>query len=283
MVDGVHGNTTSLGPRVALDGELMLGARGLEERLVGTAAAGDDADHAAGAAQDDLLGARGQLDTGLALIGVVSDDGDVVAGGAAQGAAVANLLLNVGHDGTLGHGAQGQNVADGEGGLLAGVDELAGVHALVGDEGLGVLLELVGVAENNLGEGRATAGVVNDLLHDAADVALTLGIVEVAELGRSLWCCVRKKIVRLGFSRFRPSVASHLVEAGVGRENRATALSLVADLEKSIPVSTPYVLAISYRRRVRLRGSRGTLKNCRVKCTAAAAAAGTPGIIQCSR
>lgn len=29
MVDGVHGNTTSLGPAVALDGELMLGTRGL--------------------------------------------------------------------------------------------------------------------------------------------------------------------------------------------------------------------------------------------------------------
>ena len=29
MVDRVHGNTTSFGPRVALDGKLMLGTRGL--------------------------------------------------------------------------------------------------------------------------------------------------------------------------------------------------------------------------------------------------------------
>lgn len=29
MVDGVHGNTTSLGPAVALDGELVLGTRSL--------------------------------------------------------------------------------------------------------------------------------------------------------------------------------------------------------------------------------------------------------------
>lgn len=29
MVNGVHGNTTGLGPRVALDSELMLGTRGL--------------------------------------------------------------------------------------------------------------------------------------------------------------------------------------------------------------------------------------------------------------
>lgn len=49
MVDGVHGHTTSLGPAVALDGELVLGARSLEEGLVGTATTGDDTDHTTGA------------------------------------------------------------------------------------------------------------------------------------------------------------------------------------------------------------------------------------------
>jgi hypothetical protein len=29
VIDGVHGNTTSLGPRVALDSELVLGTRSL--------------------------------------------------------------------------------------------------------------------------------------------------------------------------------------------------------------------------------------------------------------
>ena len=186
MVDGVHGNTTSLGPAVALDGELMLGTRGLEEGLVGTATASDDADHATGVAVDDLLGAGGELDTGLALVGVVADDGDVVAGGAAESAAVAGLLLDVGDDGTLGDGAEGEDVADGQGGLLAGVDELAGVHALIGDEGLLVLLELVGVAEDDLGEGRTTAGVVDDVLDYAPYVTVSLGVVEGSELGGSL-------------------------------------------------------------------------------------------------
>ena len=186
MVDGVHGNTTSLGPAVALDSELMLGTRGLEEGLVGTATASDDADHATGVAVDDLLGAGGELDTGLALVGVVADDGDVVAGGAAESAAVAGLLLDVGDDGTLGDGAEREDVADGQGGLLAGVDELAGVHALVGDEGLLVLLELVGVAEDDLGEGRTTAGVVDDVLDYAPYVTVSLGVVEGSELGGSL-------------------------------------------------------------------------------------------------
>lgn len=34
MVDGVHGHTTSLGPAVALDSELMLGAGSLCNRQV---------------------------------------------------------------------------------------------------------------------------------------------------------------------------------------------------------------------------------------------------------
>lgn len=186
VINGVHGNTTSLGPAVALDSELVLGTRGLQEGLVGSATTSDDTDHTTGGAGDDLLGTGGELDTGLALVGVVADDGDVVAGGTGHGATVTDLLLDVGDDGTLGHGAQGQDVTDGQSSVLSGVDELASVHALVGNEGLGLLLELVGGAEHDLGEGSTSAGVVDDLLHDTADVSMTLGVVEGSELGRSL-------------------------------------------------------------------------------------------------
>lgn len=186
VVHGVHGHTTGLGPAVALDGELVLGARSLQQGLVGTATTGDDTDHATRAAGEDLLGTRGQLDTGLALIGVVADDGDVVARGTAQGAAVTDLLLDVGDNGTLGHGAQGQDVADRQGSVLAGVDELAGVQTLVGDEGLGDLLESVGAAEDHLGEGSTAAGIVDDLPHDTTDVSMALSEVERPELGRAL-------------------------------------------------------------------------------------------------
>lgn len=186
MIDGVHGNTTSLGPRVALDSELVLGARSLEQGLVGTATTGDDTNHTTGGVLDDLLGTGGQLDTGLAFLGVVANDGNVVTGGTAERTTVTGLLLDVGDDGTLGHGAKGQDVSDGELGVLTGVDELAGVHALVGDEGLGHHLELVGVAELDLGEGSTTTGIVNDLLDNTTGVSVTLSEVESAELGGGL-------------------------------------------------------------------------------------------------
>ena len=186
MIDGIHGNTTSLGPRVALDSELVLGTRGLEQGLVGTTTTGNNTNHTTGGVLDNLLGTGGQLDAGLALLRVVTNDGHVVARGATQSTTVTSLLLNVGDNGTFGHRGEGKNVTDGQSGALPGVDELASVHALVGDESLGNHLELVWVTELDLGERSPTTGIVNDLLHDTANVAMALSVVESAELSRGL-------------------------------------------------------------------------------------------------
>jgi len=140
---------------------LVLGARRLHEGFVCTATASDDSDHTTAGAGEDLLGAGWELDTGLALIRVVADDSNVVTGSTAERTTVTVLVLDVGEDGTLRDGVEGQDVADGESGVLSSVDELcvvslksllvrhtvqtdlASVHALVGDEGLGVVLEPV--------------------------------------------------------------------------------------------------------------------------------------------
>jgi hypothetical protein len=108
----------------------VLGARRLHERFVCTSTTGDDSDHTTAGAGEDLLGAGWELDTGLALVGVVADDGNVVAGGTTERTTVSGLLLDVGEDGTLGDGVEGQDVADGESGVLSGVDELDTVSAM---------------------------------------------------------------------------------------------------------------------------------------------------------
>lgn len=144
-----------------------------QERLIGTATTSDNTDHATRTGVDDLLGTGRQLDAGLALIGVVANDGDVVAGGTAESATVTNLLLHIRDDGSLRHRAERQDVSDGQSGLLADIDELAGVHALVGNESLGDLLELVWVTEDDLGEGSTTTCARNLL----ADTALPKTIV----------------------------------------------------------------------------------------------------------
>jgi hypothetical protein len=201
-----------------------------KERLVGTSTTGDNTDHATDGALDDLLGARRKLDAGLALVGVVANDGNVVARGTSERTTVANLLLDVGDDSSLRDGAEGKDVADGERGVLAGVDELAGVHALVGDEGLGVELVAVGVAEDDLGQRRATAGVVDDLLHDTTDVTMTLGEIESAELRRRLVEPFANMLVCVSeVCDFEIVVGGWRFRTGVGSEDRAAALPLVAN------------------------------------------------------
>lgn len=116
----------------------------------------------------------------------MTNDDDVVTRGASKCATVSNLVLNVGHDGTLRDGAKGENVANGKLGLLASVNKLTSVKALVSNEGLGASFVVVRIAEDDLGEGSSTAGVVDDLFDETSGVTVTLGVVESSELGSTL-------------------------------------------------------------------------------------------------
>lgn len=142
---------------------------------------------------------------GSAIVGVMADNNSVVTGGPGEDTTVTDVVLNVADNGTLGDGAEGEDVADDEIGLLATIDELAGVHTLSGDEEL--LLKLVAerVAEGDLGERSAAAGVVEDVGDDALDVAVALAEVEGAEPRRTL------------------------AVVGVGLEHRPRTLTLGAD------------------------------------------------------
>lgn len=135
----------------------------------------------------------------------MANDGHVVAGRPAQRTTVTLLLLHVADNSSFWDGAEREHVADVQRGILAGVDELASVHALVGDEGLGVKLVPVRVAERHLCERCSTARVVDDVLDDTTDVSMALGVVVGPELRGSL------------------------VEANVRSEDRAAALPLVAN------------------------------------------------------
>lgn len=155
--ENTHGHTTSLGPVVLLGLGLVEGATGLEHGLVDTSSSSDDTDGGTGESVDALLGTTRETDAGLALVNVVSDDGSVVAGSASERSAVSRLLLDVADDRSLGKLGEGEDVADGEGGLLAAEDKGAGREALGSDEGLGAHLVAVRVAEDDAGEGGSTA------------------------------------------------------------------------------------------------------------------------------
>lgn len=77
----------------------------LHDGFVDTTATGDESNHGTVGRRDDLLSTGGQLHSGPLCVGVVSDDGGIVARGAGDAAAIAGLLLQVGDDGTFRHHA----------------------------------------------------------------------------------------------------------------------------------------------------------------------------------
>jgi hypothetical protein len=143
--------------------------------------------------------------------------------------------------------------------------DLASVHALVGDEGLGVVLEPVwlrncqmcvrtwferrlhtlrkvtlarGAPVNILSVmsqkcrilewALTTTGIVDNLLYDTPDVSIALRLCQLALCPVYFpfwWRCVRGRTYEVE----RAELRGGLVQAGVGREDRAATLSLVTD------------------------------------------------------
>jgi len=63
---------------------------------------------------------------------------------------------------------------------------LPSIHALVGDEGLSVKLETVGITEGYFGERCTSARIVNDVFDDTADITVFFCVVKRSKLRRSL-------------------------------------------------------------------------------------------------
>jgi len=186
VLHGVHGNSTDARPLVPLHAVLVEGGSGLEEGLVGTSSASDNSDLAPGVGGDGLLSSGRKAKAGGSLVLIVGDDDGVVTGALGELSAVSALGLNVANDCSLRDGVKREHVSDDKSGLLSGVDELSGVHALSGDKELVVLSVLVAVVELDLGEGGTTSGVVDDVLNDSTDVSVPLGVVVDTKLGRTL-------------------------------------------------------------------------------------------------
>lgn len=115
MVNRVHGDTTHARPFLLLGQVLVEHITSLQERLVGSLATSDDADHSSAAAEHGLSGSGGKADSALgSVVGVTDDDGRG-AGSAGEASAVTQLGLDIGDNGALGHGIDGKDVSNREG------------------------------------------------------------------------------------------------------------------------------------------------------------------------
>ena len=83
----------------------------------------------------------------------MTNDGSVVARCTSESTTITNFLFYVADDGTFGALAYGEDVADGECGFLAGIDEGSSVETFGCDEGFFPEFIAVWVTENDTGEG----------------------------------------------------------------------------------------------------------------------------------
>ena len=123
---------------------------------------------------------------GSVVIRIVTNNNGIVPRTPSENPTISNMVFDVTHHSSFGNGSQGQHVPNDKGGLLPAVDELAGVHALGGDEELVLLLVSEGVAEADSGKRGTATRVVDDLSDDALEVAVALAEVEAAEPGGAL-------------------------------------------------------------------------------------------------
>ena len=123
----------------------------------------------------------------------MTDDRNVISRSPPQDTTIAHLLLHIRHHGTFGYRAQGQNIPNGQSSFFAGVDELPGVHALVGNEGFRVELEAVRVTELHFGQRGASTGIVNNVFDDTSNITVFLREVERSEL---CWSLVQARMGR---------------------------------------------------------------------------------------
>jgi hypothetical protein len=111
----------------------------------------------------------------------VADDSNVISRCSSKGASVSSFLLHVGHHSPFWHSSHGKNISNRQRSILAGIDELPGVHALICDECLGLELESVRVAEDNFGERRSSTRVMHYLFNNTPNITMSLGKVERSE------------------------------------------------------------------------------------------------------
>lgn len=205
MVDGVHTHSLDSRPAMSLCLVFVILVSGLEDRLVRSTSSSDDAEHGSGVTGDGLLGTGRQLELSSVVFFGVGDDDGVGAGSSGEGTSISHVLLDIADDGSFRDGLEGEDVSDGDLGFLAAEHVLAGVETFGGDEVFGSELVSVGVSEDDSGKGGSSSGVVEDLLDYSLDVAFSLEVVKLSELGG-------------GDST-----------AGVGGENTACSFSLASD------------------------------------------------------
>lgn len=185
MVNGVHGDSSNSRPSLSESLHLVINSTSLKDGLIDSFTGGDQTNHSSSVTSEGLSGTGGELDSGLAQIIGVTDDGGGSTGASGQFTLITRGGFNVTDGSTFRDLVDGKDVTGGEGSFISAVNVLTGVHAFSSQEVGSLESILIRVSEDDLGEGSTTAGIVEDLSDDTLDVTILFSEIENSESGRS--------------------------------------------------------------------------------------------------
>ncbi|KAG6546659.1 hypothetical protein Mapa_011848 [Marchantia paleacea] len=119
------------------------------------------------------------------VIRIVTDNDDVITRSAGKRTPVSHTVLNIADDSSLGNRSKGQNITNSQSSLLSTVQELTSVHTLSGNKELLLMLVSERMSESHLGQRSSTTRIVDDIRNNTLDVAISFGVIERPESGRS--------------------------------------------------------------------------------------------------
>lgn len=114
MLNGVHGDTSNLGPHLSLSLEEVVAVSCLENGFLDSPTSSDNAYHGSGVTWDGFSGSGGQSDSGFVTVLGVTDDGGIGAWGSGHVSLVAGSFLDIADSSTFGDSSHGQDVTDGQ-------------------------------------------------------------------------------------------------------------------------------------------------------------------------
>lgn len=192
MINWIHGHTSDHWPVLSQSSVFVELSSSLQDGLFGSSSTSNQTNCGSAERVKCLPGSRGKSNScGWAIIGMPDNCG-VAPGCSSKSSLVSRLLLQIAHDGTLGHLADRQHVPSGQSGLNvyslikstfgAAVNVLACVGTFRSNEQLGLLLVLIGVPEFNFHQWSSSAWIVEDRFDDPSDIAMSFRIIEMPVL-----------------------------------------------------------------------------------------------------
>jgi len=114
MVNGIHGNSSDLGPSLSESSHLVVNSTSLKDRLINSFSGSNKSNHSSSLTGKGLSGTGRKLDSSLAqIIRVTNDDGGST-GASGELTLVARLVFDVTDGSTFGDLVDGEDVTSGQ-------------------------------------------------------------------------------------------------------------------------------------------------------------------------